>query len=62
MGGCQNYGPLTALNICSTQKGTIILGTTHIMSRRLVLVKRPRVSSASAHRLQILGVVKEHGF
>ena len=36
MGGCQNYGPLlgpyynTAPNIQGTQKGTIILTTTHI--------------------------------
>ena len=36
MGGCQNYGPFlgpyynTAPNIYGTQKGTIILTTTHI--------------------------------
>ena len=36
MGGCQNYGPFvdpyynTAPNIQGTQKGTIILTTTHI--------------------------------
>ena len=39
MGGCQNYGPLsdpyynTAPNIWGTQKGTIILTTTHISLR-----------------------------
>ena len=37
MGGCQNYGPFLdpyynmAPNIWSTQKGTIILTTTHII-------------------------------
>ena len=36
MGGCQNYGPFldpyynTAPNIKGTQKGTIILTTTHV--------------------------------
>ena len=36
MGGCQNYGPFlgpyynTAPNIYGTQKGTIILTTTHM--------------------------------
>ena len=38
MGGCQNYGPFlgpysnTAPNIQGTQKGAIILTTTHIAS------------------------------
>ena len=37
MGGCQNYGPFldpyynTAPNIWGTQKGTIILTTTHLL-------------------------------
>ena len=37
MGGCQNYGPFlgpyynTAPNISGTQKGTIILTTTHML-------------------------------
>ena len=39
MGGCQNYGPFldpyytTAPNIQGTQKGIIILTTTHMSSR-----------------------------
>ena len=43
MGGCQNYGPFldpyynTAPNISGTQKGTIILTTTHIRFRDLTL-------------------------
>ena len=41
MGGCQNYGPSsvpyynTAPNIWGTQKGTIILTTTHMIERLL---------------------------
>ena len=40
MGGCQNYGPFldpyynTAPNIWGTQKGTIILTTTHMLLAR----------------------------
>ena len=46
MGGCQNYGPfLGTLNnrcriiiIIGTQKGTIILTTTHILSKILTYI------------------------
>ena len=44
MGGCQNYGPfLGTLNIrcriiIGTQKGTIILTTTHVVFRSLAAV------------------------
>ena len=42
MGGCQNYGPFlgprdnTAPNIQGTQKGTIILTTTHMELKKVV--------------------------
>ena len=45
MGGCQNYGPFLdpyynkALNTKGTQKGTIILTTTHILFRVQGLVR-----------------------
>ena len=58
MGGCQNYGPFldpyynTAPNIQGTQKGTIILTTTHILKTKDPLCQnlqeRPRYLEGTA--------------
>ena len=51
MGGCQNYGPFldpyynTAPNIYGTQKGTIILTTTHVRATVIILLKPLQVVS-----------------
>ena len=53
MGGCQNYGPfLGTLNIrchiiTGTQKGTIILTTTHINPIRFLQLPRLTMSEVS---------------
>ena len=54
MGGCQNYGPfLGTLNIrcriiMGTQKGTIILTTTHVKGMYITDISTPASSEAQS--------------
>ena len=58
IGGCQNYGPFlgpyynTAPNIQGTQKGIIILTTTHINARSKLLVRGRSDIGVSLCKLQ----------
>ena len=69
MGGCQNYGPLLGpLNtkcriIKRTQKGTIVLTTTHIHAcmRRSVCMKSVYTNTSKKQRRQVHIYIYVHG-